>query len=78
MPKSTIFSVLSGRNHRFLGSTSTFWEVNAALAQEYNMVTQVRIEHATSAPESDALSLGHHTSLPGEESWYSARDDLRH
>ena len=28
-----IFSVMSGRSHRFLGKTSTFWEVNVSCSR---------------------------------------------
>ena len=32
------FSVMSGRSHRFLGITSTFWEVNVSCIQVVSVV----------------------------------------
>ena len=43
------FSIMSGRNHRFLGITSTFWEVNVSCS---------RIQHGDlSEDETPDLSL---------------------
>ena len=56
------FSVMSGRSHRFLCITSTFWEVNASCSSiQHGDLSADRTPEL--APESDALPLGHRASL---------------
>ena len=50
------FSVMSGRSHRFLGITSTFWGVNVPCSRTQHGLTRVGLEPPTSDPESELLT----------------------
>ena len=57
------FSVMSGRSHRFLGITSTFWEVNVSCSRiQHGDLSEDRTPRPL-AQESDALPLSRRASL---------------
>ena len=56
------FSVMSGRSHRFLGITCTFWGVNVSFAQGLN-TAEVGIEPPTSCSGTRGFTTGPPRSL---------------
>ena len=60
----TIFSVMLGRSHRFLGITSTFWGVNVPCSRTQHGLTQVGLEPPTSGSGVRGINR-QATTLPG-------------